>query len=30
MPQNHIGDWGTQFGMLVEQVLDEGVDALGS
>ena len=26
LPQSHIGDWGTQFGMLVEQVLDEGVD----
>lgn len=25
--QNHIGDWGTQFGMLVEQILFEGVDA---
>lgn len=25
--QNHIGDWGTQFGMLVEQILHEGVDA---
>jgi arginyl-tRNA synthetase len=25
--QNHIGDWGTQFGMLVEQILDEGVEA---
>ncbi|HET9128951.1 MAG TPA: arginine--tRNA ligase, partial [Propionibacteriaceae bacterium] len=24
--QNHIGDWGTQFGMLVEQVLVEGLD----
>jgi arginyl-tRNA synthetase len=27
--QNHIGDWGTQFGMLVEQILFEGVDAGG-
>lgn len=27
LPQNHIGDWGTQFGMLVEYVLDEGIDA---
>ncbi len=26
IPQNHIGDWGTQFGMLVEQILDEGID----
>lgn len=25
-PQNHIGDWGTQFGQLVEQILDEGTD----
>lgn len=25
--QNHIGDWGTQFGMLVEQILFEGLDA---
>ena len=25
--QNHIGDWGTQFGMLVEQILDEQIDA---
>jgi arginyl-tRNA synthetase len=25
--QNHVGDWGTQFGMLVEQILDEGTDA---
>ncbi len=25
--QNHIGDWGTQFGMLVEYILAEGVDA---
>lgn len=27
VPQNHLGDWGTQFGMLVEQILDEGTDA---
>jgi len=25
--QNHIGDWGTQFGMLVEQIHDEGIEA---
>ncbi len=25
--QNHIGDWGTQFGMLVEQILEENIDA---
>jgi arginyl-tRNA synthetase len=25
IPQNHIGDWGTQFGMLVEQILVEGI-----
>lgn len=25
--QNHIGDWGTQFGMLIEQVLFEDLDA---
>lgn len=24
--QNHIGDWGRQFGMLIEQALDEGLD----
>lgn len=24
--QNHIGDWGTQFGMLIEQLLDEDHD----
>ncbi|HRA74916.1 MAG TPA: arginine--tRNA ligase, partial [Propionicimonas sp.] len=27
IPQNHIGDWGRQFGMLVEQILQEGIDA---
>ncbi len=27
IPQNHLGDWGTQFGMLVEQILIEGIDA---
>jgi arginyl-tRNA synthetase len=26
IPQNHIGDWGTQFGMLVEQILQDGLD----
>lgn len=26
IPQNHIGDWGRQFGMLIEQALDEGLD----
>jgi arginyl-tRNA synthetase len=25
--QNHIGDWGTQFGMLVEHILDQGINA---
>ncbi|TWD81096.1 arginyl-tRNA synthetase [Kribbella amoyensis] len=25
--QNHVGDWGTQFGMMVEQLLDEGTKA---
>lgn len=27
---NHVGDWGTQFGMLVEHLRDEFPDALGS
>jgi len=26
IPQNHIGDWGTQFGMLVEQIIAEDID----
>ncbi len=25
--QNHIGDWGTPFGMLIEQLLDAGEDS---
>jgi arginyl-tRNA synthetase len=25
VPQNHIGDWGTPFGMLIEHLLDVGV-----
>ena len=24
---NHVGDWGTQFGMLIEQLLDVGEDS---
>jgi arginyl-tRNA synthetase len=26
IPQNHIGDWGTPFGMLIEHLLDIGED----
>jgi len=26
IPQNHIGDWGRQFGMLIEQIADENLD----
>ena len=28
IPQNHIGDWGTQFGMLVEQIMLDGTEVL--
>ena len=24
IPQNHVGDWGTPFGMLIEQLIEEG------
>lgn len=27
--QNHIGDWGRQFGMLIEQVIEEDLDLSG-
>jgi len=26
IPQNHMGDWGRQFGMLIEQIGDESLD----
>ena len=29
LPQNHIGDWGRQFGMLIEQINDEALDLDG-
>jgi arginyl-tRNA synthetase len=29
IPQNHVGDWGTQFGMLVEQILEDEIDVSG-
>jgi arginyl-tRNA synthetase len=29
VPQNHLGDWGTPFGMLVEHMLDVGADSPG-
>ncbi|WP_427886456.1 arginine--tRNA ligase [Kribbella sp. GL6] len=25
--QNHVGDWGTQYGMMIEQLLEEGIAA---
>ncbi|GAA1589603.1 arginine--tRNA ligase [Kribbella hippodromi] len=25
--QNHVGDWGTQYGMMIEQLLEEGLTA---
>jgi arginyl-tRNA synthetase len=28
--QNHIGDWGTPFGMLLEQLIDKGWDQAGA
>ena len=27
VPRNHLGDWGTPFGMLIEHLCDLGVDA---
>jgi arginyl-tRNA synthetase len=28
--QNHLGDWGTPFGMLIEELRESGRDAVGS
>ena len=27
VPENHIGDWGTPFGMLIEHLIDSGLDS---
>ncbi len=27
VPENHIGDWGTPFGMLIEHLIDMGLDS---
>ena len=27
VPENHIGDWGTPFGMLIEHLIDMGMDS---
>jgi len=27
--QNHVGDWGTQFGMLIENLIEQGFDPSG-
>ena len=27
VPENHIGDWGTPFGMLIEHLIDLGLDS---